>query len=106
MISKDLRSRVKKYVTSIGLDDSDYLLNVNGRQYTTIGLQQELKRAVEQAGLPESYSIHCLRHTFGTMIYEQDKDLRMVQRLLGHASINTTQINAGVSKEPTYRVVN
>lgn len=106
LVSNDLKKRLKKYIIANGLSDDDYLLNVNGRQYSTMGLQQQFKRAAKQGGLPEHYSIHCLRHTFGTMIYEKEKDLRMVQRLLGHASINTAQIYAGVSKERTYKAVN
>lgn len=106
LVSNDLKKRLKKYIIANGLSKTDYLLNVNGKQYTTMGLQQQFKRAINEADLPKHYSIHCLRHTFGTMVYEQEKDLRMVQRLLGHASINTTQIYAGVSKERTYQAVN
>lgn len=111
LISNDLKKRLKKFITAKGLHDDDYLLNVNGRQYSTMGLQQQFKRAIGEAGVTtgdpeEEYSIHCLRHTFGTYLYEKEKDLRLVQRQLGHASITTTQIYAGVSKERTYEAVN
>lgn len=110
-ISNDLRNQLKDYIKVNRLNEDDYLLNVNGKQYSTMGLQQQFKRSIREAGLstgnPEKeYSIHCLRHTFGTYLYEREKDLRMVQRQLGHASISTTQIYAGVSKERTYEAVN
>lgn len=111
MISEELRDRLKKFVRARQLAEEDPVLNVNGRAYTTMGLQKQFKRAIREAGLstgdPKTeYSIHCLRHTFGTYLYEREKDLRMVQRQLGHASITTTQIYAGVSKERTYRAMN
>lgn len=109
-ISDDLKRQLKRYIQVNRLTGDDYLLNVNGKPYTTMGLQQQFKKAVRTARLKsgngKEYSIHCLRHTFGTYLYEKEKDLRMVQRQLGHVSINTTTIYAGVSKERTYKAVN
>lgn len=109
-ISDELKNFLKRHIKSNGFSEEDYVLNVNGRKYTTMGLQQQFKKAVRSAGLTtgnkSEYSIHCLRHTYGTYLYEKEKDLRMVQRQLGHVSINTTTIYAGVSKERTREAVN
>ena len=106
LISGKLKRHLKKYIQAYGLKDDDYLLNVNGRPYTNMGLQLQFKRAAKAAGLSSVYSIHSLRHTFGTYLYEQEKDLRMVQNQLGHEDVSTTAIYAGVAKERTYSAVN
>jgi len=71
-----------------------------------MALQKQFKKATRAAGLNPEYSIHATRHTFGTQLYERTKDLRMVQRQLGHSSIATTTIYAGVSKERTLEAMN
>ncbi len=106
LISENLKRHLKKYIQTYALKDDDFLLNVKGKAYTNMGLQQQFKRAAKEAGLSPKYSIHSLRHTFGTYLYEREKDLRMVQNQLGHADIATTSIYAGVAKERTYSAVN
>jgi len=51
-----------------------------------------MKRACEKAGLDSSYHPHTLRHTFATDLYRKTKDIRMVQKALGHSDIHTTMI--------------
>jgi len=48
-------------------------------------------RLLRQVGCPPLYSFHSLRHRYGSEIYRQSRDIRLVQELLGHASLNTTQ---------------
>ncbi len=57
---------------------------------TAQGLQQIWKRAVRDADLPKELSIHCARHTLATHLLRKTKNLRQVQKQLGHASPATT----------------
>ena len=77
--------------------DSPLLLNRDGSQLTTAAVRGLLARAAERAGLTKRVTPHMLRHTAATQLIEAGVDIRFVQRLLGHASIVTTEIYTHVA---------
>ena len=87
-------------------EDSFLLVSSHGKSYSTRALQYAFKVSIIKAGLPNYYSIHSLRHSYGTYLYQRTKDLRLVQKQLGHSSIATTTIYADVTVEETLEAVN
>jgi integrase/recombinase XerD len=64
----------------------------SGRPLSRVGLWRVVKTHARRAGLPEHVSPHTLRHSFATHMLAGGADLRVVQEMLGHVSIATTQI--------------
>lgn len=88
-------------------DASRHLFPSRGKHLTRIRLYQILKALALRAGLnPDCVSPHVLRHAFATHLLEGGADLRVLQTLLGHADIATTQIYTHVDAARLVALVN
>lgn len=82
------------------LTESPHLFtSKSGRPLTRIFLWALIKKYCKRAGLPSKVSPHTLRHSFATHVLAGGADLRTVQELLGHASIQTTQHYTHVDRD-------
>jgi integrase/recombinase XerD len=80
------------------------LLSRRGRRLRREAIWELVKKYARRAGIPASISPHSLRHSFATHLLAGGADLRQVQEMLGHASIQTTQIYTHVDQSRLKRV--
>lgn len=76
-----------------------FFLNDKGQPLTTRGLEFILKEIEKKTGVYLSLHPHKLRHTFATHLLDNGADLRVIQELMGHASLTSTQVYTHVSME-------
>jgi integrase/recombinase XerC len=91
--------------SSLGLDHPHLLFNLRYDPLTPPAMRSRLAKAARAAGLATHVTPHMLRHTAATQLIEAGVDIRYIQRLLGHASLSTTEIYTHVSDRALRRVV-
>ena len=79
-------------------------LNKSGGRLSVRSIDDLLQRYSHQAGLPDKITPHVLRHTFATHMLEGGADLRVVQELLGHSRLATTQVYTHVTQSQARKV--
>lgn len=91
--------------SSLGVEHSRLLFNLHFEPLTPPAMRSRLAKAAQAAGLETHVTPHMLRHTAATQLIEAGVDIRYIQRLLGHASLSTTEIYTHVSDRALCRVV-
>lgn len=87
-------------------EDSPVFINNTGYRLQTRTIRNVINDIVEKIQLPKHVTPHVFRHSFATHLIENGADLRVVQELLGHASISNTQIYTHVSSKHLKDVYN
>jgi len=104
-IQETLKAHLRQFIAwkkAIGenIGEDDHLFIGQRGPWSRQAVQQLVKKYLKHLGMYEKgKSVHSLRHSYATELYKQSKDLRAVQKQLGHASITTTQIYADVTQE-------
>ncbi len=92
---KEVRSKIE-----IQKDQEDFVyLNRRGRQLSRVSVFTIIKDLAMKAGIKKNISPHTFRHSFATHLYERGADLRVIQDMLGHKSITTTEIYSHINKK-------
>ena len=104
--------KVENYLQELPYDLKSHepiFVGDRGAPLKASAFQRDLKQARINLGLPNTTTPHALRHSFATHLLKNGGDLRVIQELLGHSSLSTTQIYTevdDVSLEKTYREKN
>jgi len=85
-------------------DQEAVFLNTRGSRLSRQAAWAIVKKYGERVGLADKLSPHVLRHSCATHLLDHGADLRIVQEMLGHASISTTQVYTKVSQERLWQV--
>jgi site-specific recombinase XerD len=91
--------------SALGLQHPNLLFNLHYAPLTPSAMRSRLAKAARAAGLEAHVTPHMLRHSAATQLIEAGVDIRYIQRLLGHASLSTTEIYTHVSDQALHRVV-
>ena len=93
MAKEALQTYLEQRPSSVELEDSDMVfVNRYGKALSRVSAFKTVKRMAALAGVTKEISPHTFRHSFATHLIENGADLRLVQEMLGHESVSTTEI--------------
>lgn len=104
-VGKEAQSALRRYIDKVRpklLKESSptpLFLSRLGKKISRQSFWKMIKRYTRLAGIKKDIAPHTLRHSFATHLLERGADLRIVQEMLGHADISTTQIYTHINKE-------
>lgn len=102
ILSSTLAEHIKQYLQD--KPPVEYLFGNNGKAISVRQAQKIVKKAASIAGLNKRVFCHALRSSFATHLLESGTDIRMIQELLGHSSLTTTQRYTKVSTEQLKKI--
>ncbi|MFC1595687.1 site-specific tyrosine recombinase XerD [Candidatus Margulisiibacteriota bacterium] len=102
-LGKSTAQTLRLYIEEYAVCDWLFV-NHHHRQLTRQGVWGIIKNYAKKSGIEKNISPHTFRHSFATHLLENGADLRVVQEMLGHVDIATTQIYTSVSREKLRRV--
>lgn len=107
-LAPPVRDLIRGYVEKLGPPNSNLPLfrNRSGSRLTARSVQRIVRKAKMTAGISKKVTPHALRHAFATHLCDNNVNIRVIQELLGHASLATTQLYTHVSLEHLRKTFN
>jgi tyrosine recombinase XerC len=102
--ARDLIPKIKPTRRTNKRKTKAVFINNEGYPLTERSVQEILQKYADKAGIGKKVHPHMIRHTFATHLLDGGADLRVVQELLGHADLSTTQIYTHISKSQAKKV--
>jgi integrase/recombinase XerD len=105
IIGRQVLVDLRAFMLARGIKSGTIFLGRDGKPMSSRNAQKIISNAAKAAGITKPVTPHKLRHSFATHLREAGEDLRVIQELLGHSSIQTTEIYTHVSTEEKRKVV-
>jgi integrase/recombinase XerD len=105
ILSQQVLEELGRFLKTRSISGGYIFLGKNGKPMTARNAQKIVSNAAQVAGITKEVTPHKLRHSFATHLREAGQDLRVIQELLGHSSIQTTEIYTHVSTEEKKSIV-
>lgn len=99
IVSEDVTEELLHYFDKHNLRSGFIFPGKKGGPLTPRNVQKIVKQAAEKAGIRKQITPHKLRHSFATHLLEAGTNIRVIQELLGHSNLQTTQLYTKVSRE-------
>lgn len=101
LVRGELMNEIKRFCEENKKSNRDKLFDITPR-----AIELNIKKTAVRAGIRKEVTPHKLRHSFATHMLQRGADIRAIQKLLGHSSLNTTQIYADYSIEDLKEIYN
>ncbi len=104
-IGRKAKAALSQYIEKVrkglvkGKVDAHLFLTRFGRKMSRQSIWKMIKRYARSAGIKKDIAPHTMRHSFATHLLERGADLRVVQEMLGHSDISTTQVYTHITRE-------
>lgn len=102
-----LHDKLKKFIEYFNIKKEGFVFISNlGKRYNKRTIQMIVRNAAKKAEISKRITPHTLRHSFATHLLEAGADIRHIQKLLGHANLQTTQVYTHVANKDIKKLAN
>lgn len=99
VLSETFAEQLKAYLNKEKIEGGAIFMNKSGEVFSVRNAQKIVSSAAKRAGIQKEVTPHKLRHSFATHLLDAGVSIRIIQELLGHSNLQTTQIYTRVSRE-------